>query len=48
MLAEPKYTLTPLSEEDSVWWEFDVEVLIELAGEYRDEEWKEWLDREDG
>lgn len=48
MSVELEYTLTPLSEEDSVWWEFDVEVLIELAEEYREEERKEWLDREDG
>lgn len=48
MSIELEYILTLLSEEESAWWEFDVEVLIELAGEYREEEWKEWLDREDG
>ena len=38
------YEVSPLTEEDSAWWEFNTEVLVELAEEYRKEEWKKWLE----
>lgn len=45
MYESVHYEVSPLTEEDSAWWEFNTEVLIELAEEYRKEEWEKWLEQ---
>lgn len=44
MYESVHYEVSPLTEEDPAWWTFNTEVLVQLAKEYREEEWKKWLE----
>ena len=44
MYESVHYEVSKLTEEDSAWWEFNTEVLVELAEEYRKEEWERRLE----
>ena len=48
MYESVHYTVSPLTEEDSAWWTFNTEVLVQLAKEYREEEWEKWLEQSEG